>query len=340
MEHQTLSSSAPAVQTQTDPRPIPVLDDTQAELLARAALTFIVEPGDHIGAIVVNTLGAPRAALAMAVGIHSITRAEVAAIMEGITAAGRRVYTESTLESHWKNWTIRGQLADPEQYLEDIQELGGGLLLPSDPRWPARLNRLGVDTPLALWFLGDPDVLTAKKSLAVAGTRTATSYGQAVTRQLVFAAAEKRTLIVAGGGYGHEAAAHRAALSSRKGKTVAVLSGGLDAFIPTGNTDLLEEVARKGLVLSEIAPGSGSTRLRHLARTRVIAALSDAVLIVECREQSAAMETVENARELGLRVGVVPGPVTSELSRAPHALLKTRAAVTVTDPEDVLGLMA
>lgn len=165
--------------------------------------------------------------------------------------------------------------------------------------------------------------------------------------------------------YGVDAAAHRAALrtaseqaaaarpavvsadcssdgptnGTRPAPTLAVLAGGLDRFYPAGNEGLLQEVALKGLLLSEMPPGSAPTRHRFLQRNRLIAALGMVTVITEARWRSGAQSTAHHALTLGREVGVVPGSVFSAASAGCHRLLRETPAQLVRDAADVLSLV-
>lgn len=181
----------------------------------------------------------------------------------------------------------------------------------------------------------------AQQTLAVVGSREASAYGRTVTRALSGGVSRHGTTVLSGGAYGIDALAHQSALGEGTGRpvTAAVLAGGLDRFYPAGNEDLLREVARQGLLLSEMSPGTSPTRHRFLQRNRIIAALAGAVLVVEARWRSGAQNTAGHALGLGRELGVVPGPVTSSTSAGCHRLLRESPAVVVTSAEEALELL-
>src|SRR5665647_2302501 len=189
---------------------------------------------------------------------------------------------------------------------------------PGSPEWPPRLDELnatgavsGIEggRPLGLWVAG-PMQLT---ELAEAGT-----------------------VVVSGGAYGIDAAAHRGALAS-DGATVAVMACGLDQLYPRGNDALLRRIRTEHLMVSEYSPGTPPSRHRFLTRNRLIAALSSATVIVEAAVRSGAKNTVAWAQALGRPVLAVPGPVTSALSVTPHRLIREAQAALVTNAQDVLA---
>ena len=147
----------------------------------------------------------------------------------------------------------------------------------------------------------------------IVGARAATPYGEHVTAELAYGLARRDVVVVSGGAYGIDAAAHRAALAAG-GQTVVVSAGGLDRPYPPGNATLYDRAAETGLVVSESPPGCAPQRHRFLTRNRLIAALSTGVVVVEAAARSGAMNTAGHCRTLGRPLMAVPGPVTSPMS--------------------------
>jgi DNA processing protein len=145
----------------------------------------------------------------------------------------------------------------------------------------------------------------------------------------------KNLSVVSGGAYGIDAVAHRTALAL-KGNTVAVMAGGVDRLYPTGNKDLLNRIIQTGSVLSELPPGAIPTKWRFLQRNRLIAALSQATLVVEANWRSGALSTVGHAEKLVRAVYAVPGPIDSPKSAGTNKLIADRRAELVVDATDFL----
>ncbi len=224
--------------------------------------------------------------------------------------------------------------------LEQTERHGLRILVPGEPEWPVEVDQLGARTPVVLWTKGpskslaDPEVAR----IAVVGARAATRYGYDVATDLAAGLAQTGIHIVSGGAYGIDAAAHRAALLDGA-TTIAVMPGGLDRLYPAGNHDLLERVGKSGLLVRELPPGATPTRWRLQQRTRLIAALSDGVLVVEAGHRSGALEVVRQAHELHRPVGAVPGPITSASSAETNLLIQDRQAMLVTSADDVRRLL-
>jgi DNA processing protein len=124
---------------------------------------------------------------------------------------------------------------------------------------------------------------------------------------------------------------------SADGLTVGVFACGVDVTYPSDHAGLFTEIARSGLLVSELPPGTTPTRPRFLIRNRAIAALTRGTVVVEAAQRSGAISTARHARDLGRAVMAVPGPVTSPTSAGCHTLLREWGeAICVTDTSDVL----
>ena len=144
--------------------------------------------------------------------------------------------------------------------------------------------------------------------------------------------------VVSGGAFGIDAAAHRGALAVG-GPSVGVVANGVDVAYPPGNARIFETLAARHLVVSELPPGSHPTRVRFLARNRLIAALSGGTVVVEAALRSGARNTAGWASALNRPLMAVPGPVHSAASVAPHLMVRNGQAVLVTRAAEVLELV-
>lgn len=240
----------------------------------------------------------------------------------------------------------RRHLDTAERDLDRLHRLGGRLLTPDDEDWPAwkLLAFDGIDThrdreaaaPLALWVLGSASLAElTDRAVGVVGTRAASSYGEHVTTTFVEDLSGAGWTTVSGAAYGIDGVAHRAALAAGS-PTVAVLACGVDRAYPAGHARLLREVAEHGLVVSEYPLGTTPARHRFLARNRLVAGLSDAVLVVEAGFRSGARNTAAWAARLGRPVLAVPGPVTSASSVGCHRMIRDGDARLVARAADVI----
>src|SRR5699024_10165465 len=191
-----------------------------------------------------------------------------------------------------------------------------------------------------LWARGATSLLSGQSSdrVTITGSRAATSYGMTVTGEIADDLARREHVVVAGGAYGVEGEAHRAALAAG-GSTVAVMAGGVDRLYPSGHAEMLGRIGDLGLLVSEAPPGAEPSRHRFIARTRLMAAVSEATVVTEASNRSMAMLVPVEAHELGRSTGAVPGPVTSAASAGANALLKRGTATVVTNAHEVRELM-
>ncbi|GAA3693723.1 DNA-processing protein DprA [Zhihengliuella alba] len=313
---------------------------------ARAALSRLIEPGDLTGAALVQVLG-PVGALQLVAEegarVPASVQQNVADLLGAAAASRRELHVAGGIE----RWRPRLGDAVPERDLATVERLGGGILTPEDAAWPEQLDALGPGAPLCLWWRGREAVATglgrgAGRLVSFVGSRDATEYGIRATHELVAPLVGRGLVVVSGGAYGIDAAAHRAALSAQHPEggpaTIAVMAGGVDRFYPAGNEELIRSVAAQGIVLAEVPPGSSPTRWRFLLRNRLIAALCRATVVVEARWRSGALTTARRAAEIGREVGAVPGSIFSANSAGCHRLLGEGSAVAVTRSADVLEL--
>jgi len=221
-------------------------------------------------------------------------------------------------------------------------------VVPGDEEWPEGLadldhadpiqRRGGV--PVGLWLRGPGQLAPlVRRSVAIVGSRAATAYGNGITTDLAVDLAERGVTVVSGGAFGIDAAAHRGALSVG-GPTVGVLACGVDVAYPQANAGLFEDVARRHVLVSELPPGAHPTRVRFLARNRLIAAMSSATVVVEAALRSGARNTAGWALGCGRPLMAVPGSVYSRASTAPHLMIRSGQAVLVTNAAEVMELVS
>jgi DNA processing protein len=148
---------------------------------------------------------------------------------------------------------------------------------------------------------------------------------------------ERGYTIVSGAAYGIDGMAHRAALASN-GQTIAFLAGGVDRFYPSGHDALLTRIVEMGAVVSELPCGSPPTKWRFLQRNRLIAAASQATIVLEAGWRSGSLNTAGHAATLGRPIGAVPGPVTSAASVGCHRLIREFDAILVTTAAEMAEL--
>jgi DNA processing protein len=214
-----------------------------------------------------------------------------------------------------------------ERVLLDAERCGADVWIAGTPPYPPQLFDL-PDPPPHLFAVGAAEVLEGPL-VAVVGTRSATAYGERVTRELAGALARAGACIVSGLARGIDAAAHVAALEVG-GRTVAVLGTGIDVPYPTMHAALHTRIAERGLVLSEHPPGARATPGSFPRRNRVIAALAQVTIVVEAGAKSGALITAGHALDLGRTVAAVPGPIDTPQAAGSNELLRDGAVVIAT----------
>lgn len=218
---------------------------------------------------------------------------------------------------------------------------GAWLVTPADPLWPPQLNDLGPDRPYGLWCRGDSrhllDVASAP-SVALVGSRDPSIYGTEATTHLAAELARRGYTVISGGAMGIDIAAHRAALTQQGSDlpTIAFMAGGLDRLYPAQNSDALNMIVDRGLIMSEVSVGNTPTRWRFLERNRLIAALARHTIVVEARWRSGALNTARHAMEIGRTLWAVPGQINSPNSVGTNRLLRDGLAQALTEAADIL----
>ena len=220
---------------------------------------------------------------------------------------------------------------------EQIEKSGAQFITPESANWPPSLNDLNA-APIGLVVKGDLSILS-ERSLAIVGTRNPTPYGVRIAGDFAAGFVDREWNIVSGGAYGIDSAAHKGALIA-EGRTVAVLAAGIDVAYPAGNVRLFAEIAENGALVSEVLPGAHAIPSRFLTRNRIIAALSQATLVVEAAFRSGSLRTARDAAELMRPVMAIPGPISAPTSEGCHRLIGERAAEIVTSVTDAIELIS
>lgn len=222
---------------------------------------------------------------------------------------------------------------NPDEYKLSIQNANVKWMTVYDTNYPKSLKTI-YDPPTVLYYKGD--ILPEdEKAIAVVGTRKITGYGKTVTEKFTRDLVAAGFAIVSGLAKGVDTTAHRQTIESG-GRTLAILGGGLNRIFPPENIGLSEKIASGfGAVLSEFPPDNPSLPGNFPARNRIIAGLSQAVLVTEAALDSGSLITARLAAEQGREVFTVPGPVTSNLTHGPICLIREGAKV-VFEAKDIL----
>lgn len=229
----------------------------------------------------------------------------------------------------------QGSLFDPLQDPPAFSTWGekGIRALPmTDGDYPAVLRELTDPPPLL--FLKGRERLLGDPSVAIVGSRRATEGGRSVAEALGRRLGAAGITVVSGMALGIDGAAHRGALSVG-GKTVAVLGSGLDVVYPPGHRGLFKELGKRGLLVSEFLPWEAALPHHFPKRNRIIAALVQAIIVVEAGERSGALITVDHGLDMGRDILAVPGSLQNPQARGTNALIRDGARL-ISDPEAIL----
>ncbi len=289
----------------------------EQERLARVRLSHALEPGDAKVADAVTDVGA------------------LGTVEELLADAASRPELAARLSQ-----------VDPGRVLELGERQGIRFVTPADDEWPTQLGDLAHGqrvqglggVPVGLWVRGPMRLDELSASVAVVGSRSATSYGFDVATDVAAALVRAGSPVVSGAAFGIDQAGHRGALAAG-GATVAVLACGADRSYPASHRELIGHIARNFAVVSESPLGSSPTKVRFLSRNRIIAGLSRGTVLVEAAIRSGALNTAHWADQLSRVLMGVPGPVTSVTSQGVHDQIQKGAANLVTTGLDVLELV-
>lgn len=206
-----------------------------------------------------------------------------------------------------------------------------------DPDYPLAFSRI-PDLPLVLYCTGQKEWLNGGRYVSIVGTRRPTQYGVEACRRLGHEMAAAGAIIVSGLADGLDGEGHRAA-TEENAPTIGILGCPIDQTYPSGNRHLRTRMEQNGCVISEYGPGfkSSGQRFMFLHRNRLIAAMGDALCVMEARLKSGTLNTVGHARRYGKTIFALPGSIFSPMSEGTNQLLADGAARPLLRSADVLA---
>jgi DNA processing protein len=231
--------------------------------------------------------------------------------------------------------SFRG-FADAEKELVFLEKHRIKTLFLTDPDYPQRLLHC-YDPPTLLFFRGNAD-LNASHVISVIGTRSNTEYGKQLTEKLIKELAAWQVLVISGLAFGIDALAHKNALKQGL-NTVGVLAHGIDTLYPPEHASLAREMIKQGGLLTEFRSGAKPDKHHFPTRNRIVAGMSDAVIVVETGAKGGSMITAELANGYNKDVFAFPGKTTDAKSAGCHSLIKNNKAVLLTEAADLVNLM-
>lgn len=189
--------------------------------------------------------------------------------------------------------------------------------------------------PFVLYVKGNVSLLQNSKTIGIVGTRKVTDYGREVTESLTRNLVKEGFVIVSGLALGVDGIAHQTTLENH-GQTIAVLGSGVNVCTPREHQNLYDAIlAKGGAIVSAFRPGEAAGVGSFPARNKIIAALSQAVVVTEGAEDSGSLLTARDAQRLGRPVFSVPGPITSYLSKGTNNLIK-QGVTPISEVSDII----
>jgi DNA processing protein len=264
-------------------------------------LLLAAKPSDHRWLDALKAYGTPEALLAAP--RHALEQAGLSG-----DSLARLSAPDTAALARAREWLARGE--------RRLVTFGGEL-------YPPLLAQIS-DAPLALWVQGSDPSQLASPQLAMVGSRNPTSGGRDTAEQFARHLSGHGLTITSGLAIGIDGASHRGALE-QTGGTIAVLGGGLDSIYPRGHAELARQIAQRGLLVSEYAPGVEARAHHFPQRNRIIAGLSLGTLVVEATRRSGSLITAKLALEYGREVFAIPGSIHNPLARGCHWLIRSGA---------------
>ncbi|MDP9729783.1 DNA processing protein [Alicyclobacillus tengchongensis] len=231
-----------------------------------------------------------------------------------------------------EKWCLWRRSIEIEKIEEKLQKQNIGFICKVSRDYPMRLLNLS-SPPIWLFYQGNKKLLN-QKNVGVVGTRRASPYGLEACRWISGVLSFAHITVVSGMALGIDGEAHQAALQG-PGKTIAVLASGLNISYPVTHSSLQKKISEEGLCVSEYAPNVRVKKYQFIERNRILAALSESLIVVQAGHHSGALTTAELALNLGREVYAVPGPITSVHCQGSNQLLYDGAKPLI-HPEEFL----
>ncbi len=241
--------------------------------------------------------------------------------------------TDGIKEKHIKEILNKNYKQNLDKYVEYMVKNNIGIIKITDEDYPYKLKSI-FDPPVVLYYKGNKKILN-EQSVAIVGCRKCTLYGKNVAIKFACELAKKNINVISGLAEGIDSYSHIGSLRAN-GNTIAVVGCGLDRVYPKQNKALFEEIIKNnGVIISEYVIGTKPLAQNFPKRNRIISGLSDVVIVVEAKQKSGTLITVDFALEQGKEIYVVPGNINSINSVGTNELIKQGAQI-ITDINDIL----
>lgn len=220
-----------------------------------------------------------------------------------------------------------------KKYQEYMHKNQIGILSYKSDKYPEKLKHI-YDKPFYLYYRGNIEILN-QNGIAIIGCRQATNYGIKISKEMAYKLTKENINIISGLARGIDTSAHIGALQA-DGKTIAVLGNGINSIYPKENEKLAYQIIQKGgCIISEYTIGIPPEKYHFPARNRIISGLSDGVLVVEAKQKSGTMITVEFALEQGKDIFAIPGSIEWENSKGTNQLI-SEGAIIITSAKELI----
>ena len=315
----------------------PLLDDEPSDELAinrfaSVCWSSLLEPGDKIARRLINRM-TPTIALA------EVSRCIEESDLKPVQKLAAKVDLEpDSLLISLERWRLRFSPKTFRTNFETLARLGARVIADDQVNWPNGFSLLGEAEPVVLYLLGNGSPALFERSVAIVGSRVISPYGRWVTKEFCETLVAELRPVVSGGALGVDSVAHQTTLNA-SGDTIAIMAGGFDFMYPRGNEPLFAEIRKTGLICTEMATGFSPTKWRFLQRNRLIAAASQATVVVEAGYRSGSISTANHAAAIGRPVGAVPGPIGASHSAGCHRIIRENNAALLGSNENLRSLV-
>jgi len=239
-------------------------------------------------------------------------------------------------EAFIRTFNTKQALERAEKEIRFIEKFNIKPMFYLDKTYPERLKHC-EDSPMMIYMKGDAD-LNAQKVISVVGTRQATKYGKLSCQKIIKELFLNNVLIVSGLAFGIDTCAHKCSLENGL-QTVGILAHGLDRIYPSVNTRLAQKMIKQGGLITEFITETNPDKENFPKRNRIIAGLSDAVLVVEAGTRGGALITADIANSYNRDVFAIPGRINDPFSEGCNWLIRTNQAALVESAEDIKYLL-
>jgi DNA processing protein len=233
-------------------------------------------------------------------------------------------------------WSQLQARSSPDRVWADCGRTGTRVVVIGDPAYPEALAGDRA-APAVLFVRGDLAALEHRR-IGMVGTRNATTTGRNLARRIARELAEADITVVSGLARGVDGWAHRGVLDVDGAPPVAVVASGPDIPFPADHRDLWRQVIERGLLISEHSPGAPPLAEWFPLRNRIIAGLSEVLVVIESRERGGSMLTVREAMNRGVTVMAVPGSLTNPAAAGTNRLLADGATAMLDTPDVLVAL--